>query len=99
MTASTAPTGPGGRVALELVSADTDAVVYAAELHAAATVHRARVTIAVSDGALTWSTWDTDPAPWLLEFARAFLRGEWRARNVDDPAPWPRKINRWRPER
>jgi len=57
---------------------------------------RGEARVAV-DGTVSFAPWQPPDAPaWLVEHARAFLRVEWRARQVPDPAPWPARINRWR---
>lgn len=37
-----------------------------------------------------------DPPAWLCQAATAVMRAEWRARQVPDAPPWPRRITRWR---
>jgi hypothetical protein len=76
------------------------ALVYDAALYTPDRVWRGRATIA-EDGAVTFAPFDPEDAPaWLVKFAHAFLRSEWKARQgVADPAPWPARIQRWREER
>ena len=90
----------GGRVVLDLVAAEGDAVLYDASLYTPTVLHRARARVTLVDGAVVWSDWDPGPPPaWLVDLAHAFLRGEWRARRGPDPEPWPQRINRWREEK
>ena len=84
----------GGRISMDRVAAGPDGVVYRAglfvpdaEWHGEARIDAAGMV--TMDG--------TVGAPdWLVEYARAFLRGEWRSRQVPDAAPWPDRISRWR---
>ena len=46
-------------------------------------------------GAVTLEGLDDAPV-WLTDYARAFLRAEWRSRQGPDPEPWPDRIGRWR---
>jgi hypothetical protein len=82
----------GGRVECSLVSADEASVKYDVELQSEST-WRGAATISLADGAVDLSV--EGAPPWLVELARTFLRGEWRARQKA-PSPWPRRINRWR---
>ena len=86
----------GGRFTLRLLSAASDEVRYEAELSAAGSEYRGTVVIRGSDGQVAF---DPPAAPdWLEARARAVLRSEWRARRSDSPAPWPRRLTRWRRE-
>lgn len=83
----------GGRIELVLVGAAAEVEYHAslavpdAEWHGAARIDAA--------GAVTLEGLDEAPA-WLTDYARAFLRAEWRARQGPDPEPWPNRIGRWR---
>ena len=88
----------GGRVVLELEETGAE-IVYAAALYTPDAIHTGRARIAADDGAIRWDEWaPATPPAWLVEMAHAFLRSEWRARRpgLEDPEPWPRRINRWR---
>lgn len=89
----------GGRVVLERLPGDD--VVYRATLYTPTVAHAGRVSVASTDGKVSFDAWDPpDPPAWLVAFAQAFLRSEWRARQgVADPPPWPARINRWRDEK
>ena len=87
----------GGRVWLDdLRHEPGGAILYAAVLYLPESEHVADVTVA-ADGTVAFGAWSPpDPPAWLLDYARQFLRGEWRARQVPDPPPWPERITRWR---
>lgn len=84
----------GGRVVLDLIDKGDAAVVYAAELYLPDATMRGRATIRVADGVVAWA-WDggVEPPAWLVAFATAFLRTEWKARR------FAARINRWREEK
>jgi hypothetical protein len=88
----------GGRVVLELASADAGRVVYRAALLAAGNEWQGEVSV---DAAGTvafeaWSPAEPPPPAWLIEHARTALRTEWRGRKNENSEPWPRRISRWR---
>ncbi len=88
----------GGRVLLDLdPPGEAGAVRYRAALYTPEVCHRGAAEISVA-GQVAFAGWDPpDPPDWLVGFAQAFLRSEWRARQgVADPAPWPSRIRRWR---
>jgi hypothetical protein len=87
----------GGRVVLELEDTSPARVRYRAALFTPEAVHHASAEVALEDGLVTFGDWDP-PAPpeWLVAFALAFLRSEWRARRGTEAAPWPARISRWR---
>jgi hypothetical protein len=86
-------------VVLELVPTPGGPVTYDTALYTPDRVWRGRATIA-EDGAVTFAPFDPQDAPaWLVAFAHAFLRSEWKARRGADPPPWPARIQRWREER
>jgi hypothetical protein len=86
----------GGRVILELDAETAEEIRYRAELYTPDELFRAPVTIGVKDGAVSYGAWDaSQPPAWLVDFATAFLRGEWRARQKA-PSAWPRRVSRWR---
>jgi hypothetical protein len=85
----------GGRVELRLVRA-ADVVEYAVELAVPDAEWQGTARLDAA-GAVTLDGVDGAPA-WLADYARAFLRSEWRARQGPDPAPWPDRIGRWRGE-
>jgi hypothetical protein len=81
----------GGRITLRLAEKGSDRVAYSAELERDSDRFASRATVTLADGAVSFSDWEpAGPPPWLLEFARATLRAEWRSKN------WPRRITRWR---
>jgi hypothetical protein len=84
----------GGRVVLDLVS---DGPTYRAALLTPEARWDGEARVG-ADGAVAFSDWvPADPPPWLVDLARAFLRGEWRYRHgAATPSPWPARINRWR---
>ncbi len=89
----------GGRVVLDLVAAGEAEIRYAAALYTPDAVWRDEVTIGASDGAVRFGPWDrADPPAWMIAFATAFLRSEWKAR-TKQPSAWPRRLNRWREEK
>lgn len=84
----------GGRVSMDLVSVAPEAIVYRAGLFQPDAEWHGEARI---DGAGVVTLERVTGAPdWLVEYARAFLRGEWRARQGPDAAPWPDRITRWR---
>jgi hypothetical protein len=84
----------GGAVVLELVDESAQLVRYRIELEHAGTRHATVAHVALADGAVSFDDFSPpDPPPWLLEYARQFLRSAWRKRAE---APWPRRISRWR---
>ena len=88
----------GGRVVLDR-DPDAPGIRYLAALYLPDVLHRGAVDIAPG-GDVSFSDWEP-PAPpdWLVQFARAFLRTEWRARQRpgdERPPPWPARISRWR---
>jgi hypothetical protein len=91
----------GGRVVLTRVTVEEERVVYRAELFLPAVVHLGEVAVAARDGAVSFGPWSPpDPPAWMIAFAQAFLRSEWRARQAaTDPPPWPARISRWRDEK
>lgn len=84
----------GGRVVLDRLTLGDAEVVYAAEVYTPVDVQRGRATIRIVDGAVSY-TWEggAEPAAWLVGFATAFLRTEWKARR------FTARINRWREEK
>lgn len=83
----------GGRIELALVGAAAE-VEYRAELavpdaewHGSARIDPAGAVVLEGLG---------DAPAWLTDYARAFLRAEWRSRQGPDPEPWPDRIGRWR---
>ena len=90
----------GGRIVLDLLHHDADAVVYAAWLLGPEAEWRGQATIALAAGKVSFGAWDPGAPPeWMVALAQAFVRAEWRARREADPPPWPRRIVRWREER
>jgi hypothetical protein len=90
----------GARIILDLDRQDASVVVYAAWLLRPDAEWRGSASMALADGRVSFGAWDAgEPPAWLVALAQAFLRTEWRARREADPAPWPRRINRWREER
>ena len=89
----------GGRVVLERELVSSDEVRYAAALYVPGAVWRGVAT--VTGGVVTFAAWSPAEGPpaWLVGFAAAFLRSEWKARQRPDAAPWPQRINRWREEK
>ena len=85
----------GGRVVLDRELGD--GVRYRAAVYTPDQLYRGAVEVA-ADGTVSFAPWEAgEPPDWLVEFARAFLRSEWRARQKGpDPAPWPARISRWR---
>jgi len=83
----------GGRIELALVAAGPS-VEYAAGLYTPDAEWHGTARIDAA-GAVTLEGLDEAPA-WLTDYARAFLRAEWRARQGPDSAPWPDRIGRWR---
>jgi hypothetical protein len=88
----------GGKVVLELARASAAGVVYRAALLEADAEWRAEATV---DGAgvVGFGAWTPAEPPvpaWLVDHARTFLRTEWRARQGEDPPPWPARLSRWR---
>jgi hypothetical protein len=98
MAASTDP--EGGRVTLDLVSIDDAAARYRATITVGGLFPHSTVTeatIAMADGAVAFGPWSpAEPPPYLVEYARQFLRAAWRARAT---TPWPQRIHRWRAPR
>jgi hypothetical protein len=88
----------GGRVVLDRDVA-APGLRYLAALYTPDTLYRGAVDVA-AEGAVSFAPWDPpDPPDWLVSFARAFLRSEWRARQqAADPPAWPARISRWRSE-
>ncbi|UJR82273.1 hypothetical protein [Sandaracinus amylolyticus] len=93
----------GVRVLLELERAGDHDVVYRVELHAPATSHASRATIALEGGAITLDPWTTSrgdapaPEPWTVESARSFLKIVHK--NHAAERDWPRRQLRWRDKR
>jgi hypothetical protein len=90
----------GGRVVLDLVGdggVGSAEVVYRAALYSPDERWDGEARVG-ADGAVAFVDWaPANPPAWLVDFARAFLRSEWRARHSTvEPAPWPARINRWR---
>lgn len=83
----------GGRVVLTVASAGDAEVVYAAEIYTPTDLWRGRATISIADGTVGWVWADGEPPAWLVAFATAFLRSEWKARR------FTHRINRWREEK
>jgi hypothetical protein len=83
----------GGRIELELQRAAPE-VEYRASLSTPDGEWQGTARI---DGGGAVSLDGLDGAPtWLVDYARAFLRAEWRGRQGPDPEPWPDRIGRWR---
>ena len=84
----------GGRLNLELTG---DAgVSYAAELEVGAERWRGALDVA-ADGKVNFRPWPAaEPPAWLCQATIAIVRAEWRNRQGPDPAPWPRRLKRWR---
>lgn len=91
-------TAHGGRVTLEIEGAPGETIVYRATLVVGDATWRGRATVGAGDGGVAFEPWDGPGAPpdWLVKDARAFLRGEWKARREPGHAPWPRRLHRWR---
>jgi hypothetical protein len=88
----------GGRVTFDALALEAGGVRYRAELSTPEAEWQGVATVDAA-GAVELAAWSPEaPAPpaWLLDYARAFLRAEWRARQATDPAPWPERISRWR---
>ncbi len=89
--------GSGGRVICDLVSCDGATVIYEVALYTAVQVWRGQAQVAPTTGVVSCSRWDIAEAPaWLVTYAEAFLRSEWRAHARDPAAPWANRIARWR---
>jgi hypothetical protein len=87
----------GGTVTLDLDGSDQASVRYRAQLTTPAGQSSGTVSVALTDGTIVFAGWTGDePPPWLLDYARQFLRGAWRARAT---TPWPARIHRWRDAR
>jgi hypothetical protein len=88
----------GGRVVLELASEGPDEARFELSLYDPETLWRGQATVVLPGGEVRLEGFTSEPPAWLLAMTRAFLRSEWKARQAA-PAPWPRRINRWREER
>lgn len=86
---------------LERAASGPEEIAYSAVLYTPTVAHEGRAAVVAADGKVSFCTWTPpDPPPWLVAFAQAFLRGEWRARQgVADAPPWPARISRWRDDR
>lgn len=86
----------GGRVLLELEAQDDQRIAYRLTLDTKDAAWTGRAEVLAADGAVTMEGLDGAP-PWLVDAARAFVRSLWTARRGAEPAPWPRRVLRWRP--
>jgi hypothetical protein len=87
----------GGHVRLDLVSADGAAASYTLELETPSGSWRGRAAVD-RDGTVHFDDLGGDPPEWLCEAVRALLRSLWRSRTSDANEPWPRRLERWRPD-
>jgi hypothetical protein len=94
MSSSSLRPQAGGRVSMALVSATSESVVYRADLLVPDAEWHGEARIDAA-GAVVMEPFAEAPA-WLVDYARAFLRGEWRSRQGADAPPWPDRITRWR---
>jgi hypothetical protein len=91
----------GGRVVLDRRDVSAEAVTYDVVLYTPDERFASVVTVRLLDGDVVFGDFSpVGPPAYLVTFARAFLRSEWRERK-DDPAgdPWPERLMRWRDER
>jgi hypothetical protein len=79
----------GGRVLLDRDGDGADPIRYVAVLSTPTEDWRGAATIAAA-GDVTFSWESGEPPEWLVAFARAFLRSQWKS------GSWPSRINRWR---
>ncbi|MDQ3031842.1 MAG: hypothetical protein M3Y87_05445 [Myxococcota bacterium] len=89
----------GARVLLELSTAGEHDVAYRVELHAPEASFAGAASLAIPGGAITFEPWtllrgEGEPAPWMIDSARAFLRTLFK--NAIEERDWPRKQLRWR---
>ena len=90
----------GGRVLLELESAEEGQVRYRVTLYAPDREWCGTSTIHVEDGTVTmWEFADCPPPAWLVDGAVAFLKTVWNARRKETDPRWPRRVFRWRSPR
>ena len=88
----------GVRILLDREREEVERVGYRVEIDLPTAAHRGRATIAREDGEVVFDGWEPEAPPdWAVKLARAFLRTAWSATRKADPAPWPRRIVRWRP--
>jgi hypothetical protein len=88
----------GGRVILQLTSEDPEAVRYEVSLLDPTTLWKGAAAVRLADGEVQLDGFADGSPAWMLTMTRAFLRGEWKARQAS-PSAWPRRITRWREER
>lgn len=85
----------GGRFELRLEGHDERAARYELTLATATGSWRAAACVAAGDGAVDVSgcRGAGEPPRWLLQYARAALRGAWHQHAKQG---WPRRLTRWR---
>lgn len=84
----------GGRLNLRLVPGTGPFVRYQGELTAESQSWQGSVEIDAA-GSVRFE-FSPEPPAWLCQATSAILRAEWRNRRGADPAPWPRRLTRWR---
>lgn len=86
----------GARFTLRLEQEDGANVVYRFETELGADRMSGVVTIELGAGAVAVASEPALPG-WLESTVVGLTRSLWRARrNADAPAPWPRRLTRWR---
>jgi len=88
----------GVRILCRLESEAVDRVVYSIEIRASE-VLRGSAAVSRETGEVAFGPWSpAEPPAETTTLARAFLRAAWSSTRKKDPEPWPRKLDRWRPE-
>jgi catalase (peroxidase I) len=83
----------GGRIVLDLAEASAARVRYHADVYTPGARYQGAATV---EGGAVEVSWQDAPPAWLADHVKKFLRTEWRARQGEDPEPWPARISRWR---
>lgn len=89
-------TAEGARFTLRLDHEESAKVVYEFRAELGQVRFAGSVTVGLSEGAVVVAS-EPEIPKWLESTVVGLVRSLWRARNnVDAPAPWPRRLTRWR---
>lgn len=85
----------GGRFSLRLREPVATHAAYAVELSTRDGTWSTDAVVSVADGTVECAALQGvgEPPSWLVKYARAALRGAWRAHGEQG---WPRRLTRWR---
>ncbi|MEM9195428.1 MAG: hypothetical protein AAGF12_40030 [Myxococcota bacterium] len=97
-SSGTAPEEPGGRVLLERERIDDEGARYRTTLTLGSDQWVSTLAIQLPELSIESAGFDGAP-PWLVASAEAFLKTVARTALRDPTIGWPRRVNRWRPNK